>query len=95
MSGEPDNWTDEEGYSLKQRVIDNYASYTTDEANPRTPFDDESIMLYYHEAWMLKDGENSRCYISDENTELSTLDKQGIQLIYPKDGSFLSNEDND
>ncbi len=94
MSGEPDNWADEEGYSLEQRVIDNYASYTSDLANPRTGFDDKSVMLYYHEAWMLKDGVNSTCYISDENTELSELDKLGIRLIYPIDGSFSNNDGN-
>lgn len=78
LGGPPNRWSKSKvDYNLKQLTSSDSHAFTIG------PFDRDSIMKYYFEPWMFRDGEKSHCY-SKENQVLSPQDQKGLAMSYPK-----------
>jgi|SRR5882724_2797517 len=76
LAGAPNFWSKSKvDFNMRQLAIDSQNYDFGD-------FDRLSIMKYYFDARLFRDGKNSHCY-SDENLVISQLDKQGIAKWYP------------
>lgn len=76
LGGPPNKWdADTVNFNLKQ--LPNSSAFLTG------AFDSASIMKYYFEAWMFKDGTTSSCFSDVENEVLSPQDIAGIKALYP------------
>jgi hypothetical protein len=80
LGGPPNNWSrDLVDFNLKE------LAFTKD--TRLTAFDRLSIMKYYFDIWMFKNGDKSACY-GPENLVLSDNDRKAAGEIYPR-GSVL------
>jgi hypothetical protein len=76
LGGPPNNWS-------KAKVDFNLKELPDSHAYAIGPFDGKSIMKYYFPDWMFVSGTTSHCY-SAENLDISSGDRQGAALLYPK-----------
>jgi len=84
MENPPYEWAHED-------IDKNMRTLETSYAFVRTEFDPDSIMKYYYPPWMYYKGEESRCYSSQENMELSELDKVAAAEAYSFDEESIQN----
>jgi hypothetical protein len=81
FSGGPDPWE-------KKQVDANLKRLRNSRAYETSSFDRDSIMKYYLEPIILKQGKSSRCY-SPEATRISPLDRKGAAKLYPLTGKRI------
>ncbi len=79
--GYPNHWPKYKVDFALRQLRDSHAFDTS-------AFDRKSIMKYYFEEWMFRQGNRSHCY-SDEATELSQADRRGVALAYPKNAQAI------
>jgi hypothetical protein len=60
----------------------NFKALVASERLWTTPYDRQSIMHYYFEPWMFKNGQASPCFVGHNET-LSATDKSLIRAAYP------------
>lgn len=77
FSGPPNEW-DKDKVNSNLLKLDYSRAYATS-----LKLDKKSIMMYAFPDWYYKKGASSSCYIA-QPTSLSSGDKQGAQLLYPK-----------
>jgi hypothetical protein len=81
LQGPPNNWSKETiDFNLKE------IAFTKD--TRLTPFDKLSIMKYYFESWMFRNGDHSLCY-GPENVALSEDDKKVAAEVYPRSPALM------
>jgi len=81
LGGPPNNWSrDKVDFNLKE------LAFTKD--TRLTAFDRLSIMKYYFDSWMFKNGDRSACY-GPENLTLSDNDKKAASEVYPKGSPLM------
>jgi len=76
MSGCP-NWWSKADTDFNLRKLEDAYLYETN------GFDGDSVMKYYYEPWMFKDGTNSPCYSAEPEPSLSDGDKAAAAEAYP------------
>lgn len=80
LAGAPNYWSKSKvDFNMRQLAVDSNNYDFGD-------FDPLSIMKYYFDARLFRDGRNSHCY-SQENLVISSADKQGIAKWYPASNS--------
>jgi hypothetical protein len=77
FGGPPNNWSKEK-IDFAMKHIDDVDTH----AYKVGPFDKESIMKYYYPASLFIEGNRSPCY-HEENSKISTSDRQGAASVYP------------
>lgn len=75
LGGPQNNWS-------RERVDFNLRQLPPSRAFVVGPFDPDSIMLYYFDAFMFGSGANSVCAIDEENTAISAQDRAGANQVY-------------
>jgi Astacin (Peptidase family M12A) len=75
FEGPPNNWD--------KQTIDFNLRQESDPDIVSTKYDPRSIMKYYYDPKMFKNGDKSSCYTPGENKEISDLDRKTIAFMYP------------
>jgi Astacin (Peptidase family M12A) len=75
FEGPPNNWD--------KATIDSNLRQESDPDIVSTKYDPLSIMKYYYDAKMFKNGDKSACYTEGENKEISALDRKTVAFMYP------------
>lgn len=73
----PNNW-DKEKVDSNMRRIGDPDMFTT-------KFDPKSVMKYYYDPKMFKNGKDSTCYTEGDNNAISELDRKTVAFMYPPD----------
>jgi hypothetical protein len=74
--GPPEPWS-------KEQIDANLRNLRNSRAYDTSSFDRNSIMKYWLDPLILREGEASRCY-SPEATRISPLDRKGAAVLYPR-----------
>lgn len=82
LSGPPNRW-DDETINRNMRQLVNSSAFDSDS------FDRDSIMKYEFPAWQFRNGRNSKCF-STRNDTLSTTDRSGVARAYPREPVLLA-----
>lgn len=82
LGGPPNRW-DDQTIARNMRQLVNSSAFDSDS------FDRDSIMKYEFPAWQFKNGHNSKCF-STRNDTLSTTDRSGIARAYPREPVLLA-----
>lgn len=75
----PNNWS-------KEKVDFNLRA-ATGEGLQLTKFDNKSVMIYHFPAEFYKKGAKSKCYVAEENSQISASDRELAAIMYPPDVS--------
>jgi hypothetical protein len=81
LEGPPNKWS-------KETIDFNLKEIAFSRDTRLTPFDKLSIMKYYFNSWMFKNGDKSLCYGS-ENLALSDDDKKVAEEVYPRSPELM------
>jgi Astacin (Peptidase family M12A) len=75
FSQPPENWD--------KAKIDSQLRRLTDPDIDSTRFDPLSVMKYYYDPKMFKNGKESSCYVPQPNNVISELDRKTVAFMYP------------
>ena len=75
FGGPPNNWD--------KATIDFNMRRETDPDIISTKFDPKSVMKYFYEPKLFKNGDKSSCFVNGDNNEISPLDLKAIGFMYP------------
>jgi hypothetical protein len=71
----PDSWDKD--------MVDSQMRKLTDPDIDSTKFDPLSVMKYYYDPKMFKNGDKSSCYVAQSNNAISELDRKTVAYMYP------------
>jgi Astacin (Peptidase family M12A) len=74
-AGPPNEWDKEKVDSNMRRILDPDMF--------STKFDPKSVMKYYYDPKMFKNGTESACYTEGDNNTISELDRKTVAFMYP------------